>query len=148
VATRPLIVFEDADVEVAVAQGAMLAKMRNTGEACTAANRLYGARERRRGVTRGWLAEAMAGCGWRGTSEDIPGRPCSSTTARAGVDELVQDAVAKRRDAGSWVGPSSRRARLLLSPATVLTDVPARGAAILAEEVFGPVAPISTFDHA
>ena len=137
----PLIVFEDADVEVAVAQ-TMLAKMRNTGEACTAANRLL-VHESVAGEYARRLAEAMGGLRMgRGTSEDTQLGPLIDDAARKGVDALVQDAVA--RGATLAVGGAPADGPGYFYPATVLTDVPAQ-AAILAEEVFGPVAPISTF---
>ena len=137
----PFIVFEDADLDAAV-EGAMQAKMRNIGEACTAANRFLvhesvaGEFSRRLAARMGDL---VVGDGLR---DGVQVGPLISRKARAGVDELVQDALAggARALTGGSVpdGPGN------FYPPTVLVDVPATSR-IGAEEIFGPVAPVSSF---
>jgi len=138
----PFIVFDDADIEAAVA-GAMIAKMRNGGEACTAANRFLV----QRGIAAdfgGRLAEAMSALRMGpGLDEGVQLGPLVNAASRDKVAELVDGAV---RDgarvavgAGAPAGPG-----YFYSP-TVLVDVPS-GAAILREEIFGPVAPLVAFD--
>ncbi len=137
----PFIVFEDADVDAAVA-GAMVAKMRNMGEACTAANRILVHAPVAEEFT-AKLAEAMGALVvGDGTEEGVQVGPLVDESARETVEELVGDALnrgarvltgGKRLDRpGSFYAP------------TVLTDVSA-DARILDEEVFGPVAPVVTF---
>lgn len=138
----PFVVFDDADVDAAV-EGAMLAKMRNGGEACTAANRLHVANAVIEEFTDKFvkrMGEVTLGNGLDPSSKL---GPLVNTKQLAKVQELVDDAV----DKGATValggqapgGPGN------FYPATVLTDVPA-DARILTEEVFGPVAPIIGFD--
>ena len=137
----PFLVFADADLDKAV-DGALLAKMRNGGEACTAANRFYvhesvaedfGAR----------LAERMGALRvGRGTDEGVDVGPLIDDGQRGIVASLVDDAVG----AGAEVltgGEALEGAGYFYRP-TVLRDVPA-GARIMREEIFGPVAPIRTF---
>ncbi len=137
----PFLVFDDADLDAAV-DGAMLAKMRNGGEACTAANRFFV----QAGIAEEFsrrLAERMAGLRLGpGTDDDTDVGPLVNEEAAAKVDALVRGAV----DAGSRVvlgGSRPDRAGFYFEP-TVLTDVPPT-AAILREEIFGPVAPVVTF---
>ena len=137
----PFIVFEDADLDRAV-DGAMLAKMRNIGEACTAANRFlvhesvaeeFGSR----------LAERMAGLTvGRGTQDGVDVGPLITDKARAKVVELVDDAVSA--GASVLTGGEVPDGPGWFYPPTVLTDVPA-SSRLLSEEIFGPVAPITTF---
>ena len=137
----PFVVFDDADVDAAV-DGAMLAKMRNGGEACTAANRFHVQDGVREEFTRK-LTERVAALNLGRGSED--GTDVGPLINAAQVDtcqELVDDAVAK----GATVrcgGFAPERTGTYFTP-TVLADVPA-DARILVEEVFGPVAPISGF---
>ncbi len=137
----PFVVLEDADVEAAV-DGAMVAKMRNGGEACTAANRFFVHADVAAEFS-ARLAERMSGMRiGPGTADDTQVGPLVNEEAVSKVDELVRGAV----DAGSRVvvgGTRPDRAGFYYDP-TVLTDVPA-GAEILKEEIFGPVAPIVTF---
>jgi succinate-semialdehyde dehydrogenase / glutarate-semialdehyde dehydrogenase len=138
----PFLVFEDADVDRAV-EGAMLAKMRNIGEACTAANRIYvhGAvadEFSKKFAAR--MAELVVG---KGTEPGVTVGPLIDDKARTKVRELLDDAVAK----GAKVltgGQPQPGPGYFFSP-TVLTDVP-RNARLQKEEIFGPVAPITTFD--
>jgi len=137
----PFIVFEDADVDAAV-QGAVIAKMRNIGEACTAANRFHVA-----GSVAGEFAEKLAGklgamkVG-RGTEDGIEVGPLIDATQRRKVAELVQDAVG--RGAHALVGGHARDGAGYFYDPTVLADVP-DDAELLKEEIFGPVAPVKGF---
>jgi succinate-semialdehyde dehydrogenase / glutarate-semialdehyde dehydrogenase len=137
----PFIVFDDADVDAAV-QGAVIAKMRNIGEACTAANRFHVA-----GSVAGEFAEKLAGklgampVG-RGTEDGIEVGPLIDGTQRSKVAELVDDAVA--RGAHALVGGHARDGAGYFYDPTVLADVP-DDAELLKEEIFGPVAPVKGF---
>jgi succinate-semialdehyde dehydrogenase/glutarate-semialdehyde dehydrogenase len=137
----PFLVFADADLDAAL-DGAMIAKMRNAGEACTAANRFYV----EAGVAEEFsrrLAERMAALRvGPGTDERTQVGPLVNEDAVAKVDELVTAAVADGADA--LTGGTRPDGRGWFYPPTVLTGVrPA--SAILREEIFGPVAPIVTF---
>ncbi|HEX5540975.1 MAG TPA: NAD-dependent succinate-semialdehyde dehydrogenase [Micromonospora sp.] len=138
----PFVVFEDADLDAAV-DGAMLAKMRNVGQACTAANRFHVHSSVAEEFTRR-LAERMSGLRLgRGTEDGVDVGPLVDAAQRAKVDEMVRDAV----DAGARVvtGGGGWGERGYFYSPTVLADVPA-AARILREEVFGPVAPVTTFE--
>ncbi|MBF6214843.1 NAD-dependent succinate-semialdehyde dehydrogenase [Nocardia puris] len=139
----PFVVFDDADVDAAV-QGAMLAKLRNGGEACTAANRFHVQNGVREEFT-AKLAEAMADSVVLGPGADPSTTlgPLINEDQLTTVSELVDDAVA----AGAQVrlGGKAPGGPGWFYPATLLTDVPPQ-ARILREEVFGPVAPIVGFD--
>jgi succinate-semialdehyde dehydrogenase / glutarate-semialdehyde dehydrogenase len=137
----PFLVFEDADLDAAL-DGAMIAKMRNGGEACTAANRFFvHADVAAEFSTR--LAERMGAMRvGPGIADDTQVGPLVNQDALTKVEELVQGAV----EAGGRVvvgGSRPDRTGFYYDP-TVLTDVPPT-AAILREEIFGPVAPIVTF---
>ncbi len=137
----PFLVFEDADLDKAV-NGAMLAKMRNIGEACTAANRFI-VHESVAAEFSTRLTERMAALKvGRGTEDGVDVGPLIDGKQRDKVAELVQDAV----DHGATVrtGGSARSGKGYYYDPTVLSDVPA-DARINHEEVFGPVAPIATF---
>jgi len=137
----PLLVLEDADVDVAVA-GAMVAKMRNGGEACTAANRIYVHRSLTEEFTRKFseaMAQLSVGPGMAGAAVG----PLVNAAAVEKVEELVSDAV--ERGARVVVGGSRGEGPGYYFAPTVLADVPA-GAQITDEEIFGPVAPIIAFD--
>jgi succinate-semialdehyde dehydrogenase/glutarate-semialdehyde dehydrogenase len=138
----PLLVFADADLDKAV-DGAMLAKMRNGGEACTAANRIYvqapvmdefAARltERMSALTVG-----------RGTEEGVNVGPLIDAKQRDKVKDLVDDAVA--RGARVLTGASVAEGNGYFYPPTVLADVP-KSARLQKEEIFGPVAPLTAFE--
>ena len=138
----PFIVFEDADIDEAVA-GAIAAKMRNMGEACTAANRLYvhssvidefGRR----------LAERMAGLSvGRGTDDGVQVGPLIDDAALQKVQALVADAV--DRGATVLTGGSAVPGDGYFYAPTVLTGV-SRDAQMADQEIFGPVAPLTPFD--
>ena len=137
----PLIVFEDADLDVAIEQ-TMLAKTRNMGEACTAANRLLVAEPIAEEFADRLATKMGALRLGRGTQDDTQLGPLIDDDARRGVDELVRDALS--RGATVRVGGAPAQGPGYFYPGTVLTDVPA-DAAIVREEIFGPVAPITTF---
>jgi succinate-semialdehyde dehydrogenase/glutarate-semialdehyde dehydrogenase len=138
----PFIVFDDADIDAAV-QGALIAKMRNVGEACTAANRFHVA-----GPVAEQFADKLAKklgsmkVG-RGTEDDVEVGPLIDDNQRSKVAELVEDAVG--RGAKAVVGGHSRDGAGYFYDPTVLTEVP-EDARLLKEEIFGPVAPVKGFD--
>jgi len=137
----PFLVFDDADLDAAV-DGAMLAKMRNVGEACTSANRFHVHESVAEEFGRR-LAERMGALKvGRGTDEGVDVGPLIDDKQQAKVAELVDDAVSK----GATCVTGGRRpegAGYFFEP-TVLTGVTA-DARVLKEEIFGPVAPIATF---
>jgi succinate-semialdehyde dehydrogenase / glutarate-semialdehyde dehydrogenase len=137
----PFLVFEDADLDLAV-EGALMAKMRNTGEACTSANRFH-VHESVAGEFSQRLAARMGELKiGRGTEPDTQVGPLIDDAQRGKVDELVQDAVAKGATVLTGGGPVDG-AGYFYEP-TVLTGVP-ENAQLLEEEIFGPVAPINAF---
>jgi succinate-semialdehyde dehydrogenase/glutarate-semialdehyde dehydrogenase len=137
----PFLVFEDADLDAAV-EGALIAKMRNIGEACTAANRFHVA-EPIAARFADALAERMGAMKvGRGTEEGVDVGPLIDDTQRAKVSELVEDAVS--RGARALVGGHSRDGAGYFYDPTVLADIP-DGAELLREEIFGPVAPVKAF---
>ncbi|MDY6996039.1 MAG: NAD-dependent succinate-semialdehyde dehydrogenase [Actinomycetota bacterium] len=138
----PFVVFDDADVDAAV-DGAVLAKMRNGGEACTAANRFHVANAVREEFTEKFVKRMSEFTLGRGLDEGSTLGPLINAKQVATVTELVSDAVS--RGAAVAVGGVAPGGPGNFYPATVLTDVPA-DARILKEEVFGPVAPIAGFD--
>jgi succinate-semialdehyde dehydrogenase/glutarate-semialdehyde dehydrogenase len=137
----PFIVFEDADLDEAVA-GLMVAKMRNMGEACTAANRIYVHESiieefgRRVADT---MSKLTVG---RGTEEGVNVGPLIDQAAVDKVSRLVDDAVSKGASVVTG-GSTIDGAGFFFSP-TVLTGV-AKDAELNAEEIFGPVAPLTPF---
>ncbi len=138
----PFVVFDDADVDAAV-DGAVLAKMRNGGEACTAANRFHVANAVREEFTEKLVKRMSEFTLGNGLDESSTLGPLINAKQVATVTELVSDAVS--RGATVAVGGVAPGGPGNFYPATVLTDVPA-DARILKEEVFGPVAPITGFD--
>src|SRR3954469_16257289 len=137
----PFLIFEDADLDAAV-EGALLAKMRNIGEACTAANRFHVAEPVREEFSRR-LAERMGGLKvGRGTDPDVKVGPLIDEPSREKVAELVQDALDK--GATRVVGGEILDGRGYFYSPTVLDEVP-EGARVFSEEIFGPVAPIGMF---
>ncbi|MDA8371900.1 MAG: NAD-dependent succinate-semialdehyde dehydrogenase [Nocardiopsaceae bacterium] len=138
----PFLVFADADLDAAV-EGAMQAKMRNIGEACTAANRIYvhssiAAEFARR------LGERMSKLTLgRGTEDGVQVGPLIDAKAREKVQGLVDDAVS--RGAKVLVGGAAGDGDGYFYQPTVLTDVP-KSSELSSTEIFGPVAPIIPFD--
>jgi len=134
----PFIVLDDADLDAAV-DGAMLAKMRNGGQACTAANRFLVADSVAEEFARR-LADRMARLRLgAGTDEDTELGPMVNARAVDGIADKVERSVSA--GARALIGGERIDRPGFFYPATVLTDVP-RDAAVATEEVFGPVAPI------
>lgn len=137
----PFIVLADADLDVAVA-GAMQAKMRNAGEACTAANRFYvEAPIADEFADRLSVAMEALKVG-PGMEEGVDVGPLINAATRDKVAELVEEAAGSATITTGGKAPAGKGYFYL---PTVLKDV-ARGAGILAAEIFGPVAPIVRFD--
>jgi succinate-semialdehyde dehydrogenase/glutarate-semialdehyde dehydrogenase len=138
----PFLIFDDADMDAAL-DGAMMAKMRNIGEACTSANRIYVAG----GVAQEFaerLAERMGKLKvGRGTDEGVDIGPLIDEDQRGKVDDLVQDAVG--RGAQTVLGGHRMDGQGYFYEPTVLSDVP-DDARLLKEEIFGPVAPVKGFE--
>ena len=138
----PFLIFEDADLDDAV-EGAMIAKMRNVGEACTAANRFHVAGE----VAPQFAEKLAARMGelklGRGVDEGVDVGPLIDADQRSKVAELVDDAVAK--GAKTVIGGSIPDGSGYFYEPTVLAGVP-DDARLLREEIFGPVAPVKGFD--
>jgi succinate-semialdehyde dehydrogenase/glutarate-semialdehyde dehydrogenase len=138
----PFLVFGDADVDAAVS-GAVIAKLRNGGEACTAANRFYV----HRSVAAQFTEQLVA------RFADMPVGPGTDAGNKIGplidgrqlqkVSELVDDAL--KKGARCLIGGRPLGGPGHFYPPTVLVDIPP-GARLLREEIFGPVAPIVTFD--
>jgi len=137
----PFIVFEDADIDAAI-EGAMIAKMRNMGEACTAANRFY-VQERVHDEFARKLTDKMAALKMgNGLQDGVALGPLVNAEGRDKVKALVADAV--KKGAKVLTGGEAPDGKGYFYPATVLTGVP-DGATMLDEEIFGPVAAIQTF---
>jgi succinate-semialdehyde dehydrogenase / glutarate-semialdehyde dehydrogenase len=138
----PFIVFDDADLDDVV-EGAMIAKMRNIGEACTAANRFHVAGSLADSFAEK-LAERMSKLKLgRGTEEGVDIGPLIDADQRQKVQDLVDDAAGK--GAKVVVGGSAREGQGYFYEPTVLADIP-DDAKLLKEEIFGPVAPVKSFD--
>ena len=137
----PFIVFEDADLDVAV-NAAMLAKFRNIGEACTAANRFLVHADVADEFTRRVTEKVAAMKIGRGTEDGVTIGPLIDEKAVAKASELVADAVS--RGATVTTGGDVLEGPGTFYRPTVLADVPA-GSDILREEIFGPVLAIATF---
>ncbi len=137
----PFLVFDDADVDAAV-QGAMLAKMRNVGEACTAANRFHVSGTVADEFTEKLAQKMKALKVGRGVEDGVDVGPLIDDTQRSKVSELVQDAIG--RGATAVVGGQARDGAGYFFEPTVLADVP-NDAELRQEEIFGPVAPVFGF---
>ena len=138
----PLLVFDDADLKLAV-EGALLAKMRNTGQSCIAANRILVHRP----IYQRFLDAFVAGVKSLKTGEfSEPGVEIGPMIDKAAFDHslaLVKDAIGR----GARVvcgGKQIQRKGFFLEP-TVLADVPA-DSLCMHEEIFGPIAPVTAFD--
>ena len=140
----PFLVFDDADLDAAV-DGAMIAKMRNVGEACTSANRFHVHESvasefaEQAGVER--MGAMKIG---HGAADGTEVGPLIDGDQRDKVAELVDDAVSK--GATALTGGGARDGAGYFFEPTVLTDI-ADDARVLQEEIFGPVAPIATFSE-
>jgi succinate-semialdehyde dehydrogenase/glutarate-semialdehyde dehydrogenase len=139
----PFIVLADADVDAAV-EGAMVAKMRNGGQACTAANRFFVQGPVHDSFVEGLVARMAAVRVGPGADENTQCGPLIDTAAVRKVDLLVQDAI--HRGARALVGGGPVDGPGCFYPPTVLVDVPP-DARVLHEEVFGPVAPVVRFER-
>jgi succinate-semialdehyde dehydrogenase/glutarate-semialdehyde dehydrogenase len=137
----PFLVFADADVDAAV-EGAVIAKMRNMGEACTAANRFHVAEGVRDEFSEKLAAKLGAMRVGRGVEDGVKVGPLIDATQRDKVDELVRDATA--RGAQALLGGSAREGAGYFYEPTVLAGV-GGDARLLKEEIFGPVAPVIGF---
>jgi succinate-semialdehyde dehydrogenase/glutarate-semialdehyde dehydrogenase len=137
----PFIVFEDADIDAAI-EGATIAKMRNMGEACTAANRFY-VHEKVHDEFAKKLTAKMSGLKMgNGLDDGVSLGPLVNKDGLAKVVELVDDAV--KKGAKILTGGKAPGGPGFFYPATVLANV-SNDAKMLNEEIFGPVASIQTF---
>ncbi len=137
----PFLVFEDADLDAAV-EGAVLAKMRNGGEACTAANRFH-VHEAVAGDFSQRLAKRLGAIRiGRGTEPGVELGPLIDAKQRDKVAELVQDAI--DRGAQPLTGGRAVQTPGYFYEPTVLGQV-SEGTRLLTEEIFGPVAPVISF---
>src|SRR5947208_2123987 len=137
----PFIVFEDADIDAAI-DGAMIAKMRNMGEACTSANRFYVHEKVHDEFARKLTAKMAALKVGNGLDDGVAVGPLVNADAKKKVIELVDDAIGK--GAKILTGGKAPNGPGHFYPPTVLDHVP-DGAKMLNEEIFGPVAALQTF---
>ncbi len=137
----PFIVFDDADIDAAV-EGLMLAKMRNIGEACTAANRIYLHERIHEPFVEAYVERMAALKLGNGLDEGVDVGPLVNADTRDKVADFVDDAVAK--GAKVRLGGQRLNVKGFFYPPTVLTDVPP-DAKCLCDEIFGPVAAIQSF---
>jgi succinate-semialdehyde dehydrogenase / glutarate-semialdehyde dehydrogenase len=137
----PCIVFEDADMDTAI-EGTMLAKMRNLGEACTAANRIYVHEAVAEEFTQRLTERMSALKVGDGSDPSVDVGPLVNADTRDKVAAFVADAVA--RGAKVECGGAVPDGRGFFYPPTVLSQVP-ETAECVREEIFGPVAAIQTF---
>jgi succinate-semialdehyde dehydrogenase/glutarate-semialdehyde dehydrogenase len=137
----PFIVFDDADVDEAV-KGAMIAKMRNGGEACTAANRFYVQDGIADAFTKKFTAAMQAMRVGPGLEEGVDLGPLINKTAQNDMMAFVDDAAKK----GAKIATGGRRPdrKGFFFQPTLLTDVP-DDANVLNDEIFGPIAPVQRF---
>jgi succinate-semialdehyde dehydrogenase/glutarate-semialdehyde dehydrogenase len=137
----PFIVFDDADIDAAI-EGAMVAKMRNMGEACTAANRFYLHEKVHDEFAKKLTAKMGSLKMGNGLDEGVSLGPLVNKEGLDKVVELVDDAVGK--GAKILTGGKAPGGKGFFYPATVLANVPDT-AKMLNEEIFGPVASLQTF---
>jgi succinate-semialdehyde dehydrogenase/glutarate-semialdehyde dehydrogenase len=138
----PFLVFEDADLDAAV-EGALIAKMRNGGEACTAANRFHvhaSVADEFASKLAQRIGEMKVG---RGTEDGVKVGPLIDADQQGKVADLVEDAVSK--GATVLTGGGKLDSRGYFFEPTVLTDI-SEDSELLREEIFGPVAPVIGFD--
>jgi succinate-semialdehyde dehydrogenase/glutarate-semialdehyde dehydrogenase len=139
----PLIVFDDADLEESV-NGAMLAKMRNLGEACTAANRFYIQDNIYDAFVQKFTAKMKALKVGNGLDKSVDVGPLVNEKTISKVEMLVNDALSK--GAKILLGGKRLKNKGYFFPPTVLTDIP-DNAKCLKDEIFGPVATIQKFTN-
>src|SRR3982074_1871053 len=137
----PFIVFDDADVDDAV-KGAMIAKMRNGGEACTAANRFYVQNDIADAFTQKFAAAMQAMHVGPGLEDGVDLGPLVNKSAQHAMIAFVDDATKK----GAKIATGGRRPdrKGFFFEPTLLTDVPDH-ANLLNDEIFGPIAPLQRF---
>lgn len=138
----PFIVFDDADIDAAV-EGALVAKLRNGGEACVAANRILVHSSVAEEFTKKLIARMDGYVQGPGMDERTTIGPLIDEATQTKVDSLVREAI--EDGATVEIGGQADDREGYFYPPTVLTAVP-KHARILSEEIFGPVAPIITFD--
>jgi succinate-semialdehyde dehydrogenase/glutarate-semialdehyde dehydrogenase len=138
----PFIVFEDADLDEAV-KGALIAKMRNIGEACTAANRFHVAASVAEDFAERMADKLGSMKVGRGTEDGVEVGPLIDQDQREKVASLVDDAAG--RGARVLVGGHARDGAGYFYDPTVISDIP-EDARLLREEIFGPVAPVKGFE--
>jgi succinate-semialdehyde dehydrogenase/glutarate-semialdehyde dehydrogenase len=138
----PFLVFDDADLELAL-DGAMIAKMRNGGQACTAANRIYVQRGIHDEFARRLAARMGAMRVGPGTDASTEVGPLVDEASVRKVDSLVRDAVSQ--GARLLAGGKAIDGAGYYYPPTVVTNVPLQ-ARMVSEEIFGPVASVIPFD--
>ena len=139
----PLLVLEDANIDTAV-QGTMLAKMRNLGEACTAANRIYVHKNIADEFTKKLTLEMKNLKVGNGFDPDVQVGPLINENTRNKVAGFVEDAISK--GAILHTGGKVPEGKGYYYPPTVLSDVP-KNSNCVHEEIFGPVAAIQTFEN-
>ncbi len=137
----PFIVFDDTDVDAAV-DGLMVAKMRNLGEACTAANRIYIHEKIESTFVDKFTSRMGALKIGNGLEDGVDVGPLVNADTRDKVAAFVDDAVSKGAEVK--LGGTTPNGKGFFYPPTVLTKVPAN-AECLRDEIFGPVAAIQTF---
>jgi succinate-semialdehyde dehydrogenase/glutarate-semialdehyde dehydrogenase len=137
----PFIVFDDADLDAAV-KGAMIAKMRNGGEACTAANRFYVQSGIADAFTQGFAAAMQEMRVGPGLDEGVDLGPLINKSAQNDMAAFVDDAT--RKGANIVTGGRRPNRKGFFFEPTLLTDVP-DDANVLNDEIFGPIAPIQRF---
>jgi succinate-semialdehyde dehydrogenase / glutarate-semialdehyde dehydrogenase len=138
----PFVVFADADLDLAV-ESAIVAKLRNGGESCTAANRFHVEKPVADEFARRLAEGDERGQGRDGLDRDVRLGPMISSSARKAVSDLVDQAMAG--GATLLCGGRSLPGKGVFYEPTVLTNVPP-SAHIMRQEIFGPVAPVSTFE--
>ncbi|WP_328475643.1 NAD-dependent succinate-semialdehyde dehydrogenase [Streptomyces sp. NBC_00377] len=138
----PLVVFDDADLDVAV-EGTMVAKMRNMGESCCAANRIFVHTSVAEEFASRLAARMAALTVGPGTEPGTDVGPLIDVAGRSKAHDLVQDAV--KRGAAVLTGGELPEGPGCFYPPTVLTGI-APDSAIIDSEIFGPVAAIRTFE--
>ncbi|MDC0121369.1 NAD-dependent succinate-semialdehyde dehydrogenase [Amylibacter sp.] len=139
----PLLVLEDANIDTAV-QGTMLAKMRNLGEACTAANRIYVHKNIVDEFTKKLTLEMKNLKVGNGFDPDVQVGPLINENTRNKVAGFVEDAILK--GAILHTGGKVPEGKGYYYPPTVLSDVP-KNSNCVHDEIFGPVAAIQTFEN-
>jgi succinate-semialdehyde dehydrogenase/glutarate-semialdehyde dehydrogenase len=139
----PFIVFEDADLDAAV-EGAMIAKMRNIGEACTAANRFLVAESVAADFAQRLAVRMSALKVGRGTEPGVQVGPLITAKARDSMRAFVADA--SQRGGRVLAGGKALEERGYYYQPTVIADVDP-GARVFTDEIFGPIAPIASFSN-